>query len=90
MADGSARQFLDPVRKPRVKPHRDVCRERRDDDLVVAPGIPRLDDRDQRIRVTDTPFDLESLITQIVERLGKPFARGRSPACGRNDQRKRR
>ena len=56
----------------------------------MAPGIPRLDDRDQRIRVTDTPFDLQSLITQMVERLGKPFARRRSPACGRNDQRKRR
>ena len=58
------------MRKPGVKPRRDVRRKRGDDDLVVARWIPRLDDRDERIRVTDAPDDLESLITQMFERFG--------------------
>ena len=88
--DWGARQLLDPMRKPGVKPRRDVRRKRGDDDLVVVRGIPRLDDRDQRIRVPDAPVDLESLIMQMFERLGKRLVRGCSPSRGRNDQRKRR
>ena len=70
--DGGAGQLLDPVREPCVKPLGDVCRQRRDDYLVVALGIPRLGDRDHRIRVADAPIDLEPVLAQM---LGPPAAR---------------
>ena len=72
-----------------MKPFGEVRRQRRDDDLVVKLGIPHVDDRRDRIRVADTPIDLESVLAQMLKRLSEPRVRGRSPERGRNDQRER-
>jgi hypothetical protein len=86
MPNGGASHLHDPVRKPCMNPFGEVRRQRRDDDLVIAFGVPRLVDRDDRIRVADTPIDVKSVRAQMLEGFSEPRVRGRSPARGRNDQ----
>ena len=67
MPDVGARQLLDSVWEPSMKPFGEGRRQRRDDDLVVKLGIPHVDDRGDRIRVADTPIDLESVLAQDTQ-----------------------
>src|SRR4051794_30126496 len=71
--DGHAGGPAGAVRQVAAQPVRSVARQRRDDDLVGAVELMRVDDRGQRVWMRHVARDVETRLTQLAQRLLEPF-----------------